>query len=41
MLTTIPRSRVSIIPNINASFFISIDLIATDDAFFVANNDNA
>jgi len=41
VLANIPHSRVSIIQNINASFFIPIDLIATDDAFSIANDDNA
>lgn len=41
VLANIPHSGISIIQNINASFFIPIDLIATDDAFSVANDDNA
>lgn len=41
VLANIPHIRVSIIQNINASFFIPIDLIAPDDAFSVANDDNA
>lgn len=37
----VPHQRVAVIQNVNASLLISIYLIATDDAFSVAKDNNA
>lgn len=40
-LIYLPYQRIAIIQNVNASLLISIDLIATDDAFSVAKGNDA
>lgn len=40
-LIYLPYQRIAIIKNVNASLLISIDLIATDDAFSVAKGNDA
>lgn len=41
LLNNLPHQRVAVIQDVNASLFISIYLIATDDAFPVAKDNDA